>query len=65
MIFADLRRLGQVVEYAAYGGENHGEISWTMANQRDYLSRLLGWFGEYLVPGGRDAGKAATGTAPQ
>ena len=65
MIFADLRRLGQVVEYAAYGGENHGEIGWTMANQRDYLSRLLGWFGEYLVPGGRDAGKAATGTAPQ
>jgi dipeptidyl aminopeptidase/acylaminoacyl peptidase len=51
MIFADLRRLGQIVEYAAYGGENHGEIGWTIANQRDYLSRLIGWFGEYLRPG--------------
>ncbi len=57
LIFADLRRLGQTVEYAAYDGENHGEIGWTIANQRDYLSRLLGWFGEYVGPRARDRGK--------
>jgi dipeptidyl aminopeptidase/acylaminoacyl peptidase len=50
-IFADLRRLGQKVEYAEYDGENHGEIGWTIANQRDYLSRLVNWFGEYLKSG--------------
>jgi dipeptidyl aminopeptidase/acylaminoacyl peptidase len=55
-IFADLRRLGQTVEYAVYDGENHGEIAWSVPNQRDYLNRIFGWFSEYLGPsveGGR------------
>ena len=43
-IFADLRRLGQEVEYALYGGENHGEAGWQFANQEDYLARTIRWF---------------------
>jgi dipeptidyl aminopeptidase/acylaminoacyl peptidase len=43
-VFADLRRLGQEVEYALYGGENHGEQGWLLANQKDYLARTIRWF---------------------
>jgi dipeptidyl aminopeptidase/acylaminoacyl peptidase len=47
-IFADLRRLGKTVEYALYEGENHGEVGWRFANQRDYLVRTIRWFERYL-----------------
>jgi dipeptidyl aminopeptidase/acylaminoacyl peptidase len=53
-VFAELRRLGQPVEFALYDGEGHGEIGWSIANRRDYLSRVIGWFGEYLDVRGRD-----------
>jgi dipeptidyl aminopeptidase/acylaminoacyl peptidase len=48
-IFVDLRRLGQEVEYALYEGENHGEVVWRLANQRDYLARILQWFDVHLA----------------
>ncbi len=32
------------VEYALYGGENHGEIGWRFANQQDHLERTIQWF---------------------
>lgn len=47
-IFASLQRLGQNVEYARYGGENHTEARWAHENQRDYLKRMIGWFQTYL-----------------
>jgi dipeptidyl aminopeptidase/acylaminoacyl peptidase len=43
-IFVDLRRLGKEVQYALYGGENHGESGWRFANQQDYLARIIQWF---------------------
>ncbi len=46
-LFVDLRRLANVdVEYARYAGEGHGLQGY--ANQRDYLSRMLGWFDRHL-----------------
>ncbi len=65
-VFADLRRLGQIVEYAAYDGENHGEPGWSVANQRDYLFRLFQWFGKYLSPTADSdrVGKGASGATP-
>lgn len=47
-IFADLRRLGGEVEYALYGGENHGEGEWRFGNKRDYLARTIQWFDAHL-----------------
>ena len=47
-VFVDLRRLGKEVEYALYGGENHGEIGWRYANQQDYLVRTIHWFQRFL-----------------
>jgi dipeptidyl aminopeptidase/acylaminoacyl peptidase len=47
-MFVDLRRLGKQVEYALYGGENHGEIGWRFANQQDYLARTIQWFKNFL-----------------
>jgi dipeptidyl aminopeptidase/acylaminoacyl peptidase len=64
-VFADLRRLGQPVEFALYDGEGHGEIGWSIANQRDYLSRVIEWFDKYLGPT-RDprVSQDVKGTAP-
>ena len=46
--FSALRRLGKRVEYARYEGEGHWQGTWTIANQRDYLQRLIAWFDRYL-----------------
>jgi dipeptidyl aminopeptidase/acylaminoacyl peptidase len=51
-VFVDLRRLGQEVEYALYGGENHGERAWRITNQQDYLARVIEWFSKHLIGGG-------------
>ncbi len=46
-LFVDLRRLGNVeVEYARYAGEGHSLENYE--NQRDYLNRMLAWFGRHL-----------------
>jgi dipeptidyl aminopeptidase/acylaminoacyl peptidase len=47
-IFAGLQRLGKEVEYARYANENHVESGWSPANQRDYLTRMIGWFESHL-----------------
>jgi dipeptidyl aminopeptidase/acylaminoacyl peptidase len=47
-VFASLQRLGKEVEYARYAGENHSELLWAVANQRDYLARMIGWFETHL-----------------
>jgi dipeptidyl aminopeptidase/acylaminoacyl peptidase len=47
-VFSDLRRLGKRVEYARYAGEDHWQGTWSLANQRDYLTRFVGWFERYL-----------------
>lgn len=59
-VFAGLQRLGRNVEFARYANENHFEGTWTYANQRDYLRRMIGWFGSHLSArsSGRDAGAA-------
>jgi dipeptidyl aminopeptidase/acylaminoacyl peptidase len=43
-VFAGLQRLGKEVEYVRYANENHNESAWSRANQRDFLTRLIGWF---------------------
>lgn len=48
--FTALRRLGRVVEYVRYEGENHTYRMWRMANQMDYWERIVGWFETYLRP---------------
>jgi dipeptidyl aminopeptidase/acylaminoacyl peptidase len=53
-VFAGLQRLGREVEFARYEHENHSETQWSYANQRDYLTRMLGWFDSHLRQG-RDA----------
>jgi dipeptidyl aminopeptidase/acylaminoacyl peptidase len=53
-VFAGLQRLGRTVEFARYAHENHSESAWSGANQRDFASRMIGWFETYLK-GGRDA----------
>jgi dipeptidyl aminopeptidase/acylaminoacyl peptidase len=47
-VFAGLQRLGREVEFARYPHENHVEFLWSYANQRDYLTRMLGWFETHL-----------------
>ena len=39
--FSALRRLGKRVEFARYEGEGHWQGTWTIANQRDYLQRMI------------------------
>lgn len=48
--FAGLQRLGREVELVGYENENHGHAQWSYANQRDYLTRLIGWFESHLKP---------------
>jgi Dipeptidyl aminopeptidases/acylaminoacyl-peptidases len=50
-IFAGLQRLGREVEFARYPNENHTESRWTYAHQRDYLTRMIGWFETHLSSG--------------
>src|SRR5215470_10703316 len=45
-VFVDLRRLGKEVTYVRYKGEGHGFGK--LANQIDYLNRLIAWFDEHL-----------------
>jgi dipeptidyl aminopeptidase/acylaminoacyl peptidase len=47
-VFIGLQRLGREVEFARYAGGNHYEGGWTLANQRDYLTRMIGWFESHL-----------------
>lgn len=47
-MFSSLRRLGKRVEYARYAGEGHWQGTWSLANQRDYLNRMIDWFDHYL-----------------
>jgi dipeptidyl aminopeptidase/acylaminoacyl peptidase len=49
-VFAGLQRLGREVEFARYAHENHGESVWSAANQRDFLTRMTGWFTSHLMP---------------
>ena len=53
-VFAGLQRLGKEVELAGYENENHTEASWSYANQRDYLRRVIGWFESHLKRGAGD-----------
>jgi dipeptidyl aminopeptidase/acylaminoacyl peptidase len=48
-VFAGLQRLGKEVEFARYPNENHNESRWTHAHQRDYVTRMIGWFETHLV----------------
>jgi dipeptidyl aminopeptidase/acylaminoacyl peptidase len=50
-VFSSLRRLGKRVEYARYAGEDHHEGDWSLANQKDYLTRVIAWFDRYLKEG--------------
>jgi dipeptidyl aminopeptidase/acylaminoacyl peptidase len=52
-VFAGLQRLGKQVEFARYVGEDHAEMAWTYANQRDYLTRMIGWFESHLNSAGK------------
>jgi dipeptidyl aminopeptidase/acylaminoacyl peptidase len=63
-VFVDLRRLGQEVEYARYAGEGHVEAGWSLANQKDYLSRVLRWFDDHLHPDAADRG-VSEGVTPE
>jgi dipeptidyl aminopeptidase/acylaminoacyl peptidase len=47
-VFAGLQRLGREVEFARYANENHTESRWSYANQRDYATRMVGWFESHL-----------------
>jgi dipeptidyl aminopeptidase/acylaminoacyl peptidase len=47
-LFAGLQRLARAVELARYANENHSEAQWSYANQRDYLTRMIGWFETHL-----------------
>ncbi len=46
--FVALRRLDKTVEYRRYPGEDHIEGEWSYAHQRDYVTRMLGWFETYV-----------------
>jgi hypothetical protein len=50
--YVALRRLGKEVTYARYEGEEHAQPFWGTANARDYLTRLVAWFDQYLGTGG-------------
>jgi dipeptidyl aminopeptidase/acylaminoacyl peptidase len=49
-VFVGLRRLGKEVTYANYGGEDHWEGTWGLANATDYWTRVLNWFDVHLKP---------------
>ena len=45
-VFVALRRLGKIVEYARYEGEDH--VFLKEENQRDVCNRIVRWFDKYL-----------------
>jgi dipeptidyl aminopeptidase/acylaminoacyl peptidase len=47
-VFTGLRRLGKEAVYAKYAGEEHWEGTWSMANVKDYWTRVFGWFDQHL-----------------
>lgn len=47
-VFVGLRRLGKQVTYARYEGEGHSAEAWDFEDKKDYLTRILNWFGKYL-----------------
>lgn len=49
-VYTALHSLGKTVVYARYEGEGHAPMLFSLPNLRDYFSRLLAWFGTYLVP---------------
>ena len=57
-MFSSLRRLGKRVEYARYAGEDHWPGTWSLANQRDYLTRVIDWFDRYLKSSPKDKQEA-------
>ena len=48
--FTGLRRLDQPVALARYAGEGHWFGDWSVPNQIDYWTRVLGWFERYMQP---------------
>ncbi len=48
-VFVALRRLDKEVVYAKYHGEEHWEGTWSLANARDYWTRVLDWFNGHLT----------------
>lgn len=46
--FTALDRVGKPVRFIRYPGEEHGNAS--AANLRDMVTRMLGWFDEWLAP---------------
>jgi dipeptidyl aminopeptidase/acylaminoacyl peptidase len=46
--FQSLRRLDKEVTYVRYEGEEHDPINWGYEDQRDYINRIITWFGKYL-----------------
>jgi dipeptidyl aminopeptidase/acylaminoacyl peptidase len=60
-VFSGLQRLGREVEFARYANENHAESRWTHANQRDFLTRMIGWFESHLKGGPEGRSTAAPG----
>lgn len=48
-VFVGLRRLGRVVEYVKYEGEDHILIAYS--NKLDFANRMISWFGRYLRAG--------------
>lgn len=47
-MFVALRRLGKRVEYVRYVDEHHVPSAWSFANQRDFWSRVIGWFERWV-----------------
>ncbi len=47
-VFVGLRRLNKEVVYALYGGEEHWEGTWGLANAIDYWTRVIDWFDGHL-----------------
>jgi dipeptidyl aminopeptidase/acylaminoacyl peptidase len=47
-VFVALRRLGKEAVYAKYAGEEHWEGTWSLANAKDYWSRVFAWFDQHL-----------------
>jgi dipeptidyl aminopeptidase/acylaminoacyl peptidase len=48
LAYAELKRLGKVVEYRRYPGEGHVPDEWTPANRLDGERRMLEWFDTYV-----------------
>ncbi len=47
-VFAGLQHFGREVEFARYANEKHTESLWSYPNQRDFLTRMIGWFETHL-----------------